>query len=221
MINLRPTAIGRSDLYKNRKPMKDITPKSDGTRKRILDAAATLFCELGYVGTTMRDIAKEAQIEAGSIYYYFPSKDDIVSEVLDLAMSNLIRYVRNSINELSHDTEFRDLMYIAIRSHLHAIIENGNYTLATRRIMGQIPERVKASNRILREEYAAVWRDILDEGQKRGALRTPGNMSLARLYILGALNWAAEWYRPGGQSIENIARDLTTIVMDGLVAEKR
>jgi AcrR family transcriptional regulator len=201
--------------------MKDARQKSDKTRKRILDAAAKLFCELGYAGTTVREIGKEARIEAGSIYYYFSSKDDIISEILDIAMSELIRNVRHSIDKIPENTDFRELIYILIRSHLHSIIDNRNYTLATRRITGQIPDHIKSRNNILREEYAAIWRDILYEGQKRGVLIKRSNMSLARLYILGALNWAAEWYRPGRQSIDNIARDLATIVMDGLVAERR
>ena len=58
--------------------------KSERTREGILSAAARLFRYEGYHATTMRDIAQEAGIEAGSIYYHFQSKDQILSDVLDL-----------------------------------------------------------------------------------------------------------------------------------------
>jgi len=52
--------------------------KSEETGARILDAALTLFREQGFEATTMRDIAKAADVATGAAYYYYPSKDAIV-----------------------------------------------------------------------------------------------------------------------------------------------
>jgi len=52
--------------------------KSEETSTRILDAALTLFREQGFDATTMRDIAKAADVATGAAYYYYPSKDAIV-----------------------------------------------------------------------------------------------------------------------------------------------
>jgi AcrR family transcriptional regulator len=53
--------------------------KSDETRTRILEAALTLFRQRGFASTTMRDIAKEAGVALGAAYYYFDSKDALVT----------------------------------------------------------------------------------------------------------------------------------------------
>ena len=47
----------------------------------MLDAAALRFCSRGYDGTSMRDIASDVVIKAGSIYYHFESKNELLIAV--------------------------------------------------------------------------------------------------------------------------------------------
>ena len=53
--------------------------KADLTRQRILDAAAHTFLEKGYAATRLSDIATAAGMQAGSIYYHFDSKEQIMA----------------------------------------------------------------------------------------------------------------------------------------------
>jgi len=59
------------------------TPKSEATRRHILDMALALFRKRGFDATTMREIAAEAGMALGAAYYYFPSKEAIVSAYYD------------------------------------------------------------------------------------------------------------------------------------------
>jgi AcrR family transcriptional regulator len=59
------------------------TPKSERSRDLILHSAAQLFHRQGFSATTLRQIAARAKIKAGSIYYHFDSKEEILDEVLD------------------------------------------------------------------------------------------------------------------------------------------
>lgn len=52
------------------------------TRDAILETAARLFVERGYAGTSVRDIAAELGIANPSLYHHFPSKGDILAELL-------------------------------------------------------------------------------------------------------------------------------------------
>jgi AcrR family transcriptional regulator len=56
------------------------TPRAEGTRRKIYEAAMELFREKGFEPTTMRDIAAKAGVALGGAYYYFSSKDAIVLE---------------------------------------------------------------------------------------------------------------------------------------------
>ncbi|GAA5151650.1 TetR family transcriptional regulator [Microbacterium pseudoresistens] len=55
--------------------------KAERTRARIRDAALASFVDRGYVDTTMRLIAAEAEVSVGNAYYYFPSKEHLVQEL--------------------------------------------------------------------------------------------------------------------------------------------
>ena len=60
----------------------DAGSKSVRTRERILDAAAHVLSRKGYAGARLSDVADQAEIQAPAIYYYFPSRDDLIEEVM-------------------------------------------------------------------------------------------------------------------------------------------
>jgi AcrR family transcriptional regulator len=60
----------------------DIGPRGD-TRKRILDAATTVFGRLGFSGATTDDIAREAKVGVATVYRYFKTKEGVAAELLD------------------------------------------------------------------------------------------------------------------------------------------
>ncbi|MDP3896368.1 MAG: TetR/AcrR family transcriptional regulator [Mesorhizobium sp.] len=191
--------------------------KSAISQKRVLDAAARIFRDFGYAGTTMRAIADEADLKAGSIYYHYKSKDELISAVLDIGIHAVIDTVQNALKALPEDASGRQRIETAIHAHLSAIIDIGDYTLATRRVFGQVPEAIRAKNMRLRNSYGSMWQDILVEAQKRGEFRADANITLARLFILGALNWTVEWFKPGGRTIDDVAREFSSVVVDGLL----
>jgi AcrR family transcriptional regulator len=58
------------------------TPKSAGTRRRLVDVAAQLFIEHGYSAVSMRDIASAAKLTKGAVYGHFRSKGQLLVEVI-------------------------------------------------------------------------------------------------------------------------------------------
>src|SRR5687767_8663098 len=53
------------------------------TRARIIQAAMELFWEKGYGSTSIADILSRSQVNSGSLYYYFPGKQDLLVAVLE------------------------------------------------------------------------------------------------------------------------------------------
>jgi AcrR family transcriptional regulator len=60
--------------------------RARATRLRITRAAADLFCERGYAGTTMADIADRAGVAVQTVYFVFHTKVDVLSSTYDLAV---------------------------------------------------------------------------------------------------------------------------------------
>jgi len=54
------------------------------TKQRIVSSAMRLFAEKGYQATTIGEIARTAEANAGSIYFFFPTKQEILLAVLDM-----------------------------------------------------------------------------------------------------------------------------------------
>lgn len=192
-------------------------PKSVISQKRVLDAAARIFREQGYSGTTMRAIGDAADLKAGSIYYHYTSKDDLISAVLDLGMTAVSDRVLAAVAELPPDCSVRRKLETAIRAHMAAIIEFGDYTLASRRVFGQVPEAVRSKHMRLRDTYGSFWQTMLTEARDSGEMRADVDVRLVRLFILGALNWTVEWFKPGVRSIDAVAHEFAAMVLDGLL----
>lgn len=59
------------------------------TRARILVTAAELFAERGFAGTSMRDLADRLGVTPAALYYHFPSKGEILKELVDEPIANI------------------------------------------------------------------------------------------------------------------------------------
>ncbi|MDQ2869700.1 MAG: TetR/AcrR family transcriptional regulator [Acidobacteriota bacterium] len=59
------------------------------TRDKILEAARQLFWDGGYEATSLQQIAQDAGVHPGSVYYFFRTKEDILLAVLDWYLENL------------------------------------------------------------------------------------------------------------------------------------
>jgi AcrR family transcriptional regulator len=63
--------------------------KKRNTRERILQAAARLFHEQGFAATGVAAILREADVNSGSLYHFFSSKDALLEGVLERYLERL------------------------------------------------------------------------------------------------------------------------------------
>ena len=69
----------------------------DARKKRIIAAALTVFDRLGIEKTTIGEIAEEAGFGKATLYYYYPSKDDVYSEIMVTGWKSLWEEVEETI----------------------------------------------------------------------------------------------------------------------------
>jgi AcrR family transcriptional regulator len=180
-------------------------PAAGRARSEILDAAAVLLGRDGYQAATVRAIAAQVGIKAASIYHHFPSKDAIVQAVLDRGVAVVHEAVVAALAALPADASAEVRLRAALRAHLGASLEHGAYTYAAARGFGSVPAAVRAPNRGVRRAYEDLWRGIVADLQAEGLVDPEIPPDGVRLMLLGALNWANEWYRPGGLSLDAVA----------------
>lgn len=188
------------------------------TRERILLEAARLFRHHGYAATTLREVADASGIKAGSIYYHFESKEQILGEVLDKGIQVVVGAVQQRVDALPAKATSRERIAAAIEGHLWGLLHHGDFTSANIRIYGQIPTPAKNRHRLVRRSYADYWDRLLEGALKRGDLRADSSTTVIRLFVIGALNWTVEWYNPQKGSFQDFVAQVTDIVFDGILA---
>jgi AcrR family transcriptional regulator len=197
------------------------TLKADQSRNRVLKTAAQVFAEHGYSGTTMRAVAERAGLQAGSLYYHYSSKEDLIEAVLAMGLRGVADAVRLAVAAAPPTAPARERISIAIHAHLTSLLEYGDYALASRRLLGQVPPRIRRKHIALRDDYGNFWLSLLEAAQAAGELRADADLHLARTFALGALNYALEWYRPGGKPLQDIGNEFTLMICDGILLPGR
>lgn len=190
--------------------------KSDRTRQRILDAAAIEFRDKGLEATRLADIAARAQLQTPSLYYHFDSKEAIVEVVLSLSVERTFGHVRAAVAAVPSDEPLQRLR-AAIEAHVEMSQRHGDYSAATLRLYGQMPPDMQERLRRTQREVGAFWDALLTDAQAAGAVRSDLDLSVVRMLLLGALNWAVEWYKPSRRlTLSDLAQQASTMVLDGI-----
>src|ERR1700758_2062471 len=141
------------------------------TRKRILDAAAQLLSTQGYSGMRLNEVAELAEIQAPAIYYYFPSREDLVEEVMYSGIAEMTKHLRQVLDALPPETSAMDRILAAVEAHLRHELELSDYTTASIRNSGQVPERLRTRQLEENERYGRIWRRLIDTAAADGQLR--------------------------------------------------
>ncbi len=187
------------------------------TRSRLLDIAAEQFLARGYVETTLRGIAAEAGVKAGSIYYHFDSKDSMLEAILDEGIERIAGSLESGLDTAGDDP--LDRLVAAIHAHLRALFEHGAFTACHVRVFHQAPAAVKERATVRRDAYEATWTRLLTEAEASRRLRSGVEPRIARLYLLGALNATIEWFTPG--DVDSLAETFADMFINGTVDPTR
>lgn len=202
------------------KPQADET-KAETSRRQVLSAAARLMRQQGYSATTLRQIADSVGLKAGSIYYHFDSKEQIIDEILDLGITTVHSAVERAIEARGPNAPARERIEAAVTAHLRALFEHGDFASVNMRIYGLIPEEIRERNTRRREAYAALWDGLFQRAQAEGLIAKPLNRRIIRLILIGALNWTVEWFDPRKGPVDEIARTFNTMLSTGFFTSPR
>ncbi|MCF8466897.1 MAG: TetR/AcrR family transcriptional regulator [Sneathiella sp.] len=201
-------------------PSKAALSKSEQTRSLILAAAARLFREQGYTASTLRKIATKAGIEAGSIYYHFNSKDEILDEVLDLGLRQIFEAVKKTRGDCEARGEgFREIFAAMVQTHLTYLLQASDFTSSNIRNFSMLPGEMRERHRPLRRAYADEWDDAFAKALAEGSIRSDIRVVPLRQFVIGALNWTVEWFDASRYSIAVFSRKAAELILDGMLTE--
>ena len=171
------------------------------SRERLLTVSARLFARGGFEATSMRDIAGEAGMLAGSMYYHFSSKNELIAAVYEAGVAEIGAAVDAAVARARAPWTSLEAACIA---HLETLLADRAHAAVMTADLSRLDARLRRRLVVLRDGYEARFVDLVAALPLAGAV----DKTLWRLHLLGALNWTPTWYRPGGKSPAAIARAL-------------
>jgi TetR/AcrR family transcriptional regulator, cholesterol catabolism regulator len=182
------------------------TRRTDLTR-----AAARLFAEKGYHGTSIGDLAQAMGVRKGSLYAHIESKEDLL---WDVASEGAERF-HAALDGVAEDGPAVERIRAALRAHLRVVAEQVDtatvFVREWRYLEGGRRERFLDERR----RYEERWRALFRDGVEHGELRTDLDIDAAVLLALSAANWAYTWLRAGADT-DSLADRFTALLLDGM-----
>lgn len=160
-------------------------------REEILDAAAALFAEKGYVQTSTGDIMNRVGIAKGTLYYHFSSKEEILDALLEAMGRRLLAEARSCAGQKDVPVFARMLRVLL---SLNARAAGGGALLAAMHQPGSELLHEKAQAMILREA-GPILSGLVREGNAQGVCdcRYPEQaVEMVMLYVLYAFDEGGE-----------------------------
>ncbi|QDI93068.1 TetR/AcrR family transcriptional regulator [Salicibibacter halophilus] len=184
-------------------------------KQEIKKESIQLFWKKGFKETSIQDIVRSLDVTKGTFYYYFSSKEELLTEIHYEYIDDLVR----NIEELSYDETKKNrdklvgVVYLMVmkikmqRSSANILFREmrhlgaDSYTEIARK-RNQVRERVE---------------EIVREGMKTKEFRNDLNPPMVTLAILGVVNWSYQWFNPEGEySDEEVAGIFVDMILHGI-----
>lgn len=193
--------------------------EEQGSRiEQIRQLAINLFHSKGYPSTSIRDIAGHLDIKSSSLYYHFPSKQDLLFDVLDKIMDELIRGLQEAVNAHADPVE---KLRGAIRYHVAFHAEHKEEAFISHSELRCLTAENYARILKKRRRYEDIFQEILRRGVKEGVFDVP-DVKVVSYAILLMCTGVAAWYSQGGGLESGAVQEIhENLVLHGILRERK
>jgi AcrR family transcriptional regulator len=200
-----------------RRGKRSVPEAGDALNRRadLVRVAAQMFREKGFEGTTIRDIAHAVGMRSGSPFYHFANKHEILMAVMEEGLRLGLERTQSVVDDahVPATEQFKRL----VRAHYGILHDTGSDFIPVMLYdWRSLPDQYKRRIIELKDRYDAIWQRTLDALHAQGRLHTEPH--LARLMILGAINFSATWYhaglrKPKAVNLDELAAQTVALVL--------
>jgi AcrR family transcriptional regulator len=189
----------RSTPARRGRPPKTAAERDEGNRRQaLIRAAARLFRVKGFDGASTRDIAAAAQMQSGSPFYFFHSKQDLLHAVMEEGMTRATQMQTQALAALGERAPAHDKLRTLVRNHFEVLLGAGNDFIPVMLYEWRsLDDAQRKDLTAHKDAYETVWMPALRALRRAGTLKA--QPEVARLFIFGALHWSVQWFSGHGK----------------------
>ncbi|MEA2497908.1 MAG: hypothetical protein QOH26_313 [Actinomycetota bacterium] len=183
-------------------------------RAEMAEAAARLFSQRGYHGTSMQHLGDALGLQRGSLYAHIGSKEELLFDVVEEGAAHFIERAERAERE---GTNASDRLRRLLVGHIETAVEHLDAATVFLNEWRYLSEDLRGVVQEKRDHYETIVRNIIEDGIGSGEFRADADVRFAARLVLSAGNWTFAWYRPGGELTANeIGEGFATLVLKGL-----
>ena len=186
---------------------------TDISRKdQIIEIATDLFKLKGFSGTSMRDLANEVGMEAGSLYSHVSSKDEILQLICFGMADKFLHHIDNvmSLENCSNEEKLDQ----AVQGHVRIITNDINATAVFWNEWKYMQEPWLSDFSKMQIEYETKFKSIVEDGSTAGEFCID-DISFTTMAMLSSLNGLQKW-RTYSQSPEELGNSFARLFISGI-----
>ncbi|WP_084727636.1 TetR/AcrR family transcriptional regulator [Rhodococcoides yunnanense] len=169
---------------------------ASSTKTVIVDAAVENFQSRGYHGTSIRDIARGADMTPASIYHHFASKQQILQHIMEQVLKQAISDTNSALMMVGRSPE--DQLVAVVTAWVLYHTEHRALALigaSEIRSLDDVGLRIVVS---LRDQQQQIFQGVIARGVAEGAFTTP-YPTQAAMAIINMGSSISSWYRADGE----------------------
>ena len=193
-------------------------PKSRNLKKReeIHNSIAHLFARNGYHNTSMRDIARELNMNASSLYHYFKGKEDMLFQLMNDAMDEALVTIEEICRADILPEEKLDRVLVYYAKYFAGDLEREILLVNE---MSSLKGEYRSILLEKERHYVHLIRSILDELAEQGKMKNM-NATTALFAFFGMVHYTIKWYNKDGPvSLDELADTFMEIFTRGILKQ--
>lgn len=185
-------------------------------KEKILASAIELFSKFGYANVKMSQIAENADLTTGAVYYYFESK----AEILDIIAVHYIGRVATIAEDvyLRSDLSPKEKLSLLINEHCEGVAKYKPHLAIFYQDHKHLSTQTFENAIEMNSRFLTYTTRIIQEGMDAGIFRKDIDAKVAALGIIGMGNWVYQWFSPKGlYRADEIGGFFEKLMLEGLV----
>ncbi len=164
-------------------------------RTQLVDVAIQLFARHSYDNTSVQNLCEAAGVTKGAFYYYFESKEAVVAEIY----RRMFRLQQAQLEEIaSSDAGVLERLRAIGKGVVTSSIARLDEAIVFWRSLPSLSEETQHDIRAERRKYHLRLRELIEQGQAEGVIRTDLTADMLINFFYGAVHQLDAWYHPEG-----------------------